>query len=121
MKRKDKALPFRIAFTLIVIILDFIVLPQLLIAPVHLKQGTFSQFQFTATGWIAALPVVKSVWLWLQPMAVGAVVWLWVSGRSLVNVNYNADMPQTAGHGQHGTARWQTDKEIDRNFSVHGF
>lgn len=121
MKRKDKALPFRIAFTLIVIILDFIVIPQLLIAPIHIKQGTFTQYQFTATGWITALPLIKGIWLWLQPMAVGAVVWLWVTGRSLVNVNYNADIPQPSGHGQHGTAKWQTEKEIDKNFKVHSF
>jgi len=119
--RKDKALPFRIAFTLIVAALDFVIIPQLLVAPIQLKQGALAQFRITAIGWIAALPLVKNIWLWLQPIAVAAVVWLWLSGRSLVNVNFNADIPQPAGHGQHGTARWQTEKEIDRNFSVHSF
>jgi len=119
--RKDKALPFRIVFTLLVVILDFIVIPQLLMVPVHLKQGAFSQFHFSVLGWVSAFPLVKEIWLWIQPMALGAVAWLWLTGRSLVNVNYNNDMPQPAGHGQHGTARWQTDEEIDRNFSIHSF
>jgi type IV secretion system protein VirD4 len=119
--RKDKALPFRVAFTLIVAVLDFVIIPQLLMVPIQLKQGAPTQLQITAAGWITALPLVKNVWLWLQPIAVAAVVWLWLTGRSLVNVNFNADIPQPAGHGQHGTARWQTEKEIDRNFSVHSF
>lgn len=119
--KKDKALPFRIAFTLIVIILDIVVIPQLLMAGINLKQGTISQFSLTATGWIAALPAVKDIWIWIQPMAAGAVLWLWLTGRSLVNVNYNADIPQASGHGQHGTARWQTPKEIDQSFQVHKF
>lgn len=119
--KKDKALPFRVVFTLLIIVLDFVIVPQLLIVPIHLKQATFAQFTLTSTGWITALPVVKSIWIWLQPMVVGAVIWLWMTGRSLVNVNYNADIPQPSGHGQHGTARWQTDKEIDKNFNVHSF
>ncbi|MGE5545250.1 MAG: hypothetical protein ACM3UW_09795 [Bacillota bacterium] len=119
--RRDKALPFRIVFTVIVVTLDFIVLPQLLLALIHFKQGTFSQFQFSFFGWITALPHVKDVWIWIQPMAIGAVTWIWLTGRSLVNMNYLDDVPQPSGHGQHGTARWQTDEEIGHNFKVHRF
>lgn len=119
--KKDKALPFRIAFTVVVIVLDVVIIPQLLLAPIHLKQGTFSQFMLTPAGWLVALPAVKGVWFWLQPMAVGAIVWLWLTGRSLINVTCNADVPQPSGHGQHGTASWQTEKEIDENFQTHSF
>lgn len=119
--KKDKALPFRIAFTLVLILLDIIIIPQLLLAPIHLKQGTLNQFAITLLGWITALPIIKGVWLWLQPAIIGAVIWIWMTGRSLVNVSYHADVPQASGHGQHGTARWQTVKEIDKNFEVHIF
>lgn len=119
--RKDKALPFRITFTVILLLLDFIVIPQLLLLPLLMKQGIISQFSITFWGWIKAIPVVKGVWFWLQPAVFGAIVWLWLTGRSLVNINYNSDVPQVSGHGQHGTAKWQTAKEIDKNFKVHSF
>ena len=119
--RKDKALPFRIAFTLIVIIIDFVVLPQVLMIPSQVKHGTYNQFELSVFGWIAALPQVFDVWKYIQPMAVAAIAWIWLTGRSLVNVNYKGDVPRPSGHGQFGTARWQTEKEIDKNFNVHRF
>lgn len=119
--KKDKALPFRVAFTFVLLLLDFIIIPQILLAPIYLKQGNISSFSITFLGWVSAIPVVKGVWLWLQPAVIGAVVWIWLTGRSLVNVNHNSLVPQASGHGQHGTARWQTIKEIDKNFKVHHF
>lgn len=121
MKRKDKALPFRITFTIIIILLDLLVIPQILLVPIYVKQGTFAYFHWSFFGGITVLPKVKSVWLWLQPAAAGAIAWLWLTGRSLVNIVYTDDLPQPAGHGQHGTARWMTDAEIDRYFSTHKF
>ncbi|NLK51459.1 MAG: hypothetical protein GX295_03285 [Syntrophomonadaceae bacterium] len=67
------------------------------------------------------MPQVKSLWLWLQPVVVMAIAWLWLTGRSLVNVNYNKEIPNPSGHGQYGTARWQTEREIDQNFVSHRF
>lgn len=119
--KKDKALPFRIAFTFVLVFLDIIIIPQLLLAPIYLKQGNISSFSITILGWVSAITVVKGVWFWLQPAVIGIIVWLWLTGRSLVNINYNSDIPQASGHGQHGTARWQTVKEIDRHFKVHNF
>lgn len=119
--KKDKALLFRVAFTFIVVIIDFVVLPQVLLIPSQIKQGMFNQFRFSIFGWIAALPQVLDVWKYIQPMAVGAIAWIWLTGRSLVNVYYQGDVPHPSGHGQHGTARWQTEKEVDQNFKVHRF
>lgn len=119
--RQDKALPFRITFTGIIVVLDFMVIPQLLTIPIYIKQSTISNFHWSVFGGIVALPTVKDVWVWLQPAAVGAIIWLWLAGRSLVNVVYNSDLPQPAGHGQHGTAKWLTDTEIDKNFTTHKF
>lgn len=120
-RKKDKAFPFRVFFTLIVIVFDICILPQLLSLPFYLRSGNLTDFSLTALGWIPALKETKQVWVWLQPAAVGAVAWIWLTGRSLVNVVYDADVPRPSGHGQHGTARWQTEKEIDKNFKVHHF
>lgn len=118
-KKKDKAFPFRVGFTFVVVILDFLVLPQILIIPLLIKQQSLAAFHFSLFGGIKALPGVFHVWAWLQPLAAGAVVWIWVTGRSLVNVNYDSALPRAAGHGQHGTSRWLSDAEVDRYFSAH--
>ena len=112
--KKDKALPFRIVFSVIILLIDFMLIPQLLLIPIQQEASV------TLTGWIVALPEIKNIWLWLQPMAVGAIIWIWATGRSLVNVNHG-DMPGPSGHGQHGTARWQTGKEVDQSFTSHKF
>jgi type IV secretion system protein VirD4 len=119
--RKDGALPFRIVFTIVLAGIDFLLLPQFFMIPVHLREGTTNEFRLSFLGWAAAWERVKGIWIWIQPMAAGAVAWIWLAGRSLVNVNPSGDTPQSAGHGQHGTARWQTDKEVDCNFTVHLF
>ena len=121
MNKKDKAFPFRVGFTLIIIILDLLVIPQILIIPLLVKQQSIAAFHFSLLGGIKALPTVLHIWFWLQPVAVGAIVWIWLTGRSLVNVNYDSDLPQVAGHGQHGTARWLLDSEVDSFFSTHKF
>lgn len=119
--RKDKAFPFRVAFTLVAVVLDLFVIPQLLSMLIHLKQGTIMDFHWSILGGIIAIPMVKDIWFWLQPAALGAIAWIWLTGRSMVNVVYDDDQPRPAGHGQHGTARWLTEKEIDKNFSTHRF
>jgi len=118
--RKDKAFPFRVAFTVVLVILDFFIIPQLLSMLIHSKHGLLN-YSWSVFGGIKALPTVKSIWLWLQPAALGVIAWIWLTGRSLVNVVYDNDQPRPAGHGQHGTARWMTQKEVDKHFSTHNF
>lgn len=120
-RKKDKAFPFRVAFTIIVVALDFLVIPQLLIIPLLIKQQSLAAFHFSFFGAIKALPEVFHIWSWLQPLAVGVIVGIWLTGRSLVNVNYDSDLPQVAGHGQHGTARWLSEAEVDAFFNAHKF
>lgn len=120
-KKKDKAFPFRVTFTVIVIILDFMVIPQLLIIPLMMKQQSMAAFHLSLLGGLKALTKVFHIWSWLQPLAIGAIVWIWLTGRSLVNVNYDSDLPQAAGHGQHGTARWLSELEVDVFFTTHKF
>lgn len=119
--KKDRAFPFRVGFTVAVIILDLFIIPQILSMLIYLKQGDSNNFQWSIFGGIIAIPMVKDIWFWLQPAVLGAIAWIWLTGRSLVNVVYDDDQPRSAGHGQHGTARWLTEKEIDRNFRTHMF
>ncbi len=117
--RKDKAFPFRVAFSLVLVILDFFIIPQVLSMLVHLKQGSILTFHWSILGGIIAIPTVKDMWLWLQPAVFVAIVWIWLAERSLLNVVYVDDQPRSAGHGQHGSARWMSPAEVDQSFSVH--
>lgn len=119
--KKDRAFPFRVGFTVAVIILDFFIIPQVLSILIHLKQGNPTGFHWSILGGITAIPMVRDIWLWLQPAALGTIAWIWLTGRSLVNVVYDDDQPRAAGHGQHGTARWLSENEVDRKFSTHRF
>ncbi len=118
--RQDKAFPFRVTFTGVIFTLDIWLLPQLLTVLNSLKQQhSIAAFHLSVFGGFRDLPLVWDTWCWLQPLVIGVIVFIWLTGRSLVNVHYDSDLPQTAGHGQHGTSKWLQENEVDHYFSVH--
>lgn len=114
--KKDKAFKFRLFITFVVFIADFFIFP-FLIAKIL---GQVNQESMITGIKLLFMPKVLDIWKWLQPMAVAFLVFVWFAGRSLVNISYRDDItPERAGHGQHGTSRWLTEKEVDKHFSVH--
>ena len=60
--------------------------------------------------------------MWLL-LLVGLMAVLLIGGMSLANNNYNLSSikSKTVGDGQHGTARWATEKEMHKAFAYIPF
>jgi type IV secretion system protein VirD4 len=63
---------------------------------------------------------IRHVWLWLQPAVSALVLTILLPQNGLRRRRKESDLggPEAAGQGQHGTARWRTEKEISKTFTV---
>lgn len=121
----SKTNKYRLFFTILLLVFDFLVLTGGLFFLLQLKtMGAeyIAEYSFSIFHCIEVFldPAARNIWIWLQPAVMGALIWVWLTGRSTLH-QFDSDMPSPAGHGQHGTARWMTEKEVDSFFTVHKF
>jgi type IV secretion system protein VirD4 len=122
--RRERASYVRYGFVIVLILLDLFALPWalffLLIIKLHgiARAPTIWLHSLTLFGGITLIPRVFQLWGWLQ-LIVGLFVFLVLtSGQSLTH-GYNPEGdPTPAGQGQFGSSRWQSEAEIDGNFTV---
>lgn len=110
---------FRLFFSILLVILDIFLLPQILVLPLFIKDNilhTWSLTFFSIKYFKTAFPM----WIWCQLFLVAALIYIWTEGKGFVNIS-DSDNPPAAGHGQHGTSRWMTQKEIEKVFTVKHF
>jgi len=61
---------------------------------------------------------IKEPWLWLQPAVGALILGVFTVGRHFMGRNKKKlDGPEPAGSGQFGSSRWQTQSEVDTNFT----
>nr|WP_206155694.1 type IV secretory system conjugative DNA transfer family protein [Caldanaerobacter subterraneus] len=109
--------------------LDFLFAPFLLIFPLYAKDYGFKEGLSKWEAYIKERPLsgislllrenVKTPWLWLQPAVFAALVSVLfpVYGKRKRKTD-ELGLPEAAGRGEYGTARWRTEKEISKTFTV---
>ena len=117
---------FRIGLTLVLLLLNIFLFPYILKLPINIKNNsTHAWYQtiidnpFSGPAILFREPLIRQTWYWIQPTIGAALIGIFfntnLKGRSQDN---EMGGPEAAGQGQFGTARWQTPKEIDNNFTV---
>jgi type IV secretion system protein VirD4 len=121
---RERAKYIRCFFVAVLILLDLFALPWLLFFPMVVKLHGMARApalwlrSLSLLGGITLIPRVFQFWSWLQ-LVVGLLVFLILTSGSGINAGYNPEGdPTPAGQGQFGSSRWQTEKEIDGNFTV---
>ncbi|ABY93725.1 MULTISPECIES: VirD4-like conjugal transfer protein, CD1115 family [Thermoanaerobacter] len=121
---------FRIIVAVLILMLDFLFAPFLLIFPLYAKDYGFKEGLPKWEAYIKERPLsgislllkkedIKTTWLWLQPAVFAALISVLfpIYGRRKRKTD-ELGLPEAAGQGQHGTARWRTEKEISKTFTV---
>lgn len=84
----------------------------------------FSCHPFTCLMAVLTVPLIRTWWLLLEGAAILAVTWMlfgreYIKYRSkLIYVCPGIVTPEPGGQGQYGTARWMTDNELEKAFTV---
>ena len=122
--RRERARYIRYSFVVVLILLDLFALPWalffLLIIKLHglTRAPIIWLHSLTLFGGMVLIPRVFQLWGWLQ-LIVGLILFLTLtSGRSLTHGYDPEGDPTPAGQGQFGSSRWQSEAEIDGNFTV---
>ncbi|ADL07204.1 VirD4-like conjugal transfer protein, CD1115 family [Thermosediminibacter oceani] len=119
----------RMAIAAIILIFDLFFMPFLCSLPIYAKDyGLQKGFQTWKT-YVIENPIsgvflldkeaIRTPWLWLQPAVAAAVlsVLFPIYGRRRRRTD-EMGLPEAAGQGQHGTARWRTKKEISNTLTI---
>lgn len=115
---------FRLFLLVLITTVDIFILPYTLKLPINIKNNNVVAWKHTVIEHPLSSPVIlfkdaklRNLWLWSQP-AVGALILALFLNVNLKKENELKDIggPESAGSGQFGTARWQTEKEKDKNF-----
>jgi type IV secretion system protein VirD4 len=121
---RERAKYIRYFFVAVLILLDLFALPWLLFFPLVVRLHGMAHApalwlrSLSLFGGITLIPRVFQFWGWLQ-LVVGLLVFLILTSGSGMGTGYNPDGdPMPAGQGQFGSSRWQTESEIDGNFTV---
>ncbi len=122
--RRERARYIRYCFVGVLILLDLFALPWALFFPLVVKLHGIARapaiwlHSLSLVGGITVIPRVFQLWGWLQ-LIFGLLVFLTLtSGRGL-SAGYDPEGdPTPAGQGQFGSSRWQSEQEIDGNFTV---
>ncbi|MCG0275655.1 MAG: type IV secretory system conjugative DNA transfer family protein [Thermosediminibacteraceae bacterium] len=119
----------RMAIAALILILDLIFAPFLCSLPIYAKDyGLQKGFQIWKASvkenplsgvFLLTKEAIRTPWLWLQPAVAAAVlsVLFPIYGRRRMKTD-EMGLPEAAGQGQHGTARWRTRKEISKTLTV---
>ncbi|AEM79760.1 VirD4-like conjugal transfer protein, CD1115 family [Thermoanaerobacter wiegelii] len=121
---------FRAIIATLILMLDFLFAPFILILPIYAKDYGFKEGLPKWEVYVKEKPLsgiylllkrddVKTPWLWLQPavFAVLVSVLFPVYGKRKRKTD-ELGLPESAGRGEYGTARWRTEKEISKTFTV---
>ena len=120
---------FRVTVAVLILMLDFLFAPFLLIFPLYVKDYGFKEGLPKWEVYVKEKPLsgislllredVKTPWLWLQPAVFAALISVLfpVYGRKKRKTD-ELGLPAAAGRGEYGTARWRTEKEISKTFTV---
>jgi hypothetical protein len=105
-------------------LLDLFALPWALFFPLVVKLHGIIRapsiwlHSLSLFGGIALIPRMFQLWGWLQ-LIVGLLVFLALASGRGFGAGYDPEGdPTPAGQGQFGSSRWQTEPEIDGNFTV---
>ncbi len=118
----------RIILCCVILILDLAFLPWLINFPFFAMRDMST----APTQWLAYGPIkswldvfrdsnFKNLFLFLQiPIVTGAILILWDTDRfkKKNKIQDGLGGPEPSGAGQHGTARWQNEKEMDKTAKV---
>jgi type IV secretion system protein VirD4 len=121
---------FRVIVAVLILMLNFLFAPFLLIFPFYAKNYGFKEGLPKWETYIKEKPLsgislllkrenIKIPWLWLQPAVFAALVSVFMPmyGKRKGKTN-KLGHPETAGRGEYGTARWRTEKEVSKTFTV---
>ncbi|MGI1691656.1 VirD4-like conjugal transfer protein, CD1115 family [Thermoanaerobacter uzonensis] len=121
---------FRVIVAVLILMLDFLFAPFLLLFPIYAKDYGFKEGLPKWEAYIKEKPLsgislllkkedVKTPWLWLQPAVFAALISVLfpIYGRRKRKTD-ELGLPEAAGRGEYGTARWRTEKEISKTFTV---
>jgi len=121
---------FRATLAVLILMLDFLFAPFLLLFPIYAKDYGFKEGLPKWEAYIKEKPLsgislllkredVKTPWLWLQPAVFAALISVLfpIYGRKKRKTD-ELGLPEAAGRGEYGTARWRTEKEISKTFTV---
>ncbi|SFE61307.1 type IV secretion system protein VirD4 [Thermoanaerobacter thermohydrosulfuricus] len=121
---------FRIIIAVLILMLDFLFAPFLLLLPIYTKDYGLKEGLPKWEAYIKEKPLsgislllkredVKTPWLWLQPALSAALISVLfpVYGRRKRKTD-ELGLPEAAGRGEFGTARWRTEKEVSKTFTV---
>jgi type IV secretion system protein VirD4 len=125
--KQQRARYIRYAAIGVLILIDLLILPQalffFLVVKLHgiVHAPAIWLHSLSMFGGVVLIPRVFQLWGWMQ-LIVGLLIFLTLtSGRSLGGSYDPEGDPQAAGSGQFGSSRWQTEREIDGNFTVRKF
>ncbi|WP_009609885.1 VirD4-like conjugal transfer protein, CD1115 family [Caldanaerobacter subterraneus] len=121
---------FRATLAVLILMLDFLFAPFLLLFPIYAKDYGFKEGFYKWEAYIKERPLsgvflllkredIRTPWAWLQP-AVAAVL-ISVLFPIYTRKRRKTDelgLPEAAGRGEYGTARWRTEKEVSKTFTV---
>ncbi|EIV99933.1 VirD4-like conjugal transfer protein, CD1115 family [Thermoanaerobacter siderophilus] len=121
---------FRVIIAVLILMLDFLFAPFLLLLPIYAKDYGLKEGLLKWEAYIKERPLsgislllkredVKTPWLWLQPAVFAALVSVFIPmyGRRKRKTD-ELGLPEAAGRGEYGTARWRTEKEVSKTFTV---
>ncbi|TCW42561.1 type IV secretion system protein VirD4 [Thermohydrogenium kirishiense] len=120
---------FRVVLVILVLIADFLLGPFLCVFPLYARDYGFKNGSNIWMSYIKEKPLlgvfllekeeVRIPWMWLQPAFFAALISIFspIYGRKKRKSDV-MNLPEAFGQGQHGTARWRTEKEISKTFTV---
>lgn len=123
----QKVTKYRIAFTVVLLVLDLLIISGGLFFLYQIKlhgAGIASTFTPSISYSLAAFKhsEIRHIWIWLQPAFFGVLTWIWTTGRhNLEQLDNIEGVPSPSGHGQFGTARWMGEREADKIFTLNKF
>ncbi|MTI85635.1 MAG: conjugal transfer protein TraG [Firmicutes bacterium] len=124
-----RGMKFRLILFIALLLVNVFILPLLLQFPWYVKeQGIheglnnwkrlISQKPFAGPAVLLKEEQTRTVWYYFQPMVAAAVIGIFTQYSLTRRKRANKDIggPDSVGQGQFGTARWQTEKEVEKNF-----
>nr|WP_231292702.1 type IV secretory system conjugative DNA transfer family protein [Thermoanaerobacterium thermosaccharolyticum] len=129
LKEGVKVVKFRVVLVILVLIADFLLGPFLCVFPLYARDYGFKNGSNIWMSYIKEKPLlgvfllekeeVRIPWMWLQPAFFAALISIFspIYGRKKRKSDV-MNLPEAFGQGQHGTARWRTEKEISKTFTV---
>lgn len=124
-----RGMKFRLIIFITLLLVNVFILPLLLQFPWYVKEQGIHEglnnwkwliFQkpFAGPAVLLKEEQTRTVWYYFQPMVAAAVIGIFTQYGLTRRKRANKDIggPDSVGQGQFGTARWQTEKEVEKNF-----